>query len=29
VFVDVPHVHVTDAERVATVLAAVPEPNAA
>ncbi len=29
VFVDVPHVHVADAERVASVLAAVPEPNAA
>jgi len=29
VFVDVPHVHVSDAERVASVLAAVPEPNAA
>ncbi|MFG2245134.1 hypothetical protein [Spirillospora sp. NPDC048823] len=29
VFVDVPHVHVADAERVASVLAAMPEPNAA
>lgn len=29
VFVDVPHIHVVDAERVASVLAAVPEPNAA
>jgi thymidylate synthase len=29
VFVDVPHVHVSDAERVASVLASVPEPNAA
>ncbi|WP_242614606.1 hypothetical protein [Actinomadura roseirufa] len=29
VFVDVPHVRVADAERVAAVLAAVPEPNAA
>lgn len=29
VFVDVPHIHVGDAERVASVLAAVPEPNAA
>lgn len=29
VFLDVPHVHVADAERVASVLAAVPEPNAA
>ncbi|CNG44590.1 thymidylate synthase [Mycobacterium tuberculosis] len=29
VFVDVPHIHVGDAERVAAVLAAVPEPNAA
>ncbi|GGQ34333.1 thymidylate synthase [Actinomadura coerulea] len=29
VFVDVPHVHVGDAERVASVLASVPEPNAA
>jgi len=29
VFVDVPHIHVADAERVASVLAAVPEPNAA
>lgn len=29
VFIDVPHVDVADAERVATVLAAVPEPNAA
>ncbi|HWB36446.1 MAG TPA: hypothetical protein VHA75_10530 [Rugosimonospora sp.] len=29
VFVDVPHIHLADAERVATVLAAVPEPNAA
>ncbi|GAA2144588.1 thymidylate synthase family protein [Actinomadura napierensis] len=29
VFVDVPHVRVAEAERVAAVLAAVPEPNAA
>ncbi|MFB4303214.1 hypothetical protein [Actinomadura sp. NTSP31] len=29
VFVDVPHVRVADAERVAAVLASVPEPNAA
>ena len=29
VFLDVPHVHVADAERVASVLAALPEPNAA
>ncbi|GAA1823434.1 hypothetical protein [Actinomadura chokoriensis] len=29
VFADVPHIHVEDAERVASVLAAVPEPNAA
>ncbi|MBO2463118.1 hypothetical protein J4709_36695 [Actinomadura sp. LCR2-06] len=29
VFVDVPHVRVADAERVAAVLAAMPEPNAA
>ncbi|WP_433238998.1 hypothetical protein [Actinomadura nitritigenes] len=29
IFVDVPHVRVADAERVAAVLAAVPEPNAA
>lgn len=29
VFVDVPHIHVRDAERVASVLASVPEPNAA
>ncbi|WP_243722924.1 hypothetical protein [Actinomadura sp. 7K507] len=28
-FVDVPHIHVADAERVASVLAAMPEPNAA
>lgn len=29
IFVDVPHVRVADAERVAAVLAAMPEPNAA
>ncbi|WP_243718742.1 hypothetical protein [Actinomadura sp. KC06] len=29
VYVDVPHVHVADAERVACVLLAMPEPNAA
>ncbi|WP_433326936.1 hypothetical protein [Spirillospora sp. CA-294931] len=29
VFVDVPHVEVADADRVATILAAIPEPNAA